>query len=299
MRHALIRSVLGLAAPALLAALSCPAAKAATAGDLWSRENLVAWCIVPFDAQKRDAAARADMLDQLQLRRLAYDWRAEHVPFFDAEVTTMARHGIELTAWWFPGKLDDTARTILDVIARHKIRPQLWVSGSSAPLKNPAEQATRVASEADRLRPIAAAAAKLGCQVGLYNHGGWGGEPENQLAILEQLRAGGFTNIGLVYNFHHGHDHITRFATLWPRIQAHALAVNVNGMVLNGDKTDRKILYLNEGDQEFAMLQVIQASGWRGPVGILNHRTDTDAAVALGRNLAGLEQLATRLRGAK
>lgn len=298
MRPLLVTLHLRLILLPLLAGSLVPAA-AAPAADLWSRDNLVAWCIVPFDTKKRDAAARADLLDHLQLRRLAYDWRAEHVPFFDAEVTTMARHGIELTAWWFPTKLDDTARVILDVIARHKIHPQLWISGSSTPLKDPAEQAARVTSEVARLRPILEAAAKLGCQVGLYNHGGWGGEPENQLAILKRLRAEGFTQVGLVYNFHHGHDHITRFAAMWPRIQSQTLAVNLNGMVLNGDKTDRKILYLGEGDQELAMMRVIQASGWRGLVGILNHRTDTDAAVALRRNLAGLDQLAARLRAEK
>lgn len=272
---------------------------AAPAADLWSRDNLVAWCIVPFDAKKRDPAARAAMLEQLQLRRLAYDWRAEHVPTFDAEVTTMARHRIEIVAWWFPVKLDETAQQILNVIARHQIHPQLWTMGGSAALKDPSEQPARVASEATRLRPIVEAAAKLGCKIGLYNHGGWFGEPENQLAILERLRADGLTNVGIVYNFHHGHDHIARFAELWPRIQRHTLAVNLNGMVADGDKVGKKILYLGEGDRELAMMKIVQTSGWRGLVGVLNHRTDTDAETALRRNLAGLDQLAATLRAAK
>lgn len=86
---------------------------------------------------------------------------------------------------------------------------------------------------------------------------------------------------------------------MWPRIQAHTLAVNLNGMVVDGDKLGKKILYLGEGDRELAMMRVIQASGWRGLVGILNHRTDTDAAIGLSRNLAGLEQLAATLRAGK
>ena len=28
----------------------------------------------------------------------------------------------------------------------------------------------------------------LGCKVGLYNHGGWGGEPANMIAVCEWLR---------------------------------------------------------------------------------------------------------------
>jgi sugar phosphate isomerase/epimerase len=259
----------------------------------------VAWCIVPFDTAKRDAAARAAMLERLQIRRLAYDWRAEHVPQFDAEVIEMQRRGIEILAWWFPNRIDDASRRIVEVISRHGIRPQLWTMGSAAPLKDPAGQEARVAEEAAKLRPVLEIAAKLGCQVGLYNHGGWFGEPENQLAILARLRAEGFTKVGLVYNFHHGHEHLDRFPELWRRIKDHTLAVNLNGMIAGGDKAGKKILYLGEGDRELAMLRFIQESGWRGPIGVLNHRMDTDAEVALRANLAGLDQLAAKLRAVR
>jgi hypothetical protein len=43
--------------------------------DPWSREALTAWCIVPFDAAQRGPEARAVMLEKLNLRRFAYDWR--------------------------------------------------------------------------------------------------------------------------------------------------------------------------------------------------------------------------------
>jgi hypothetical protein len=235
------------------------------------------------------------MLRELGIRRYAYDWRAEHVAQFDLEVTTMQRHGIAITAWWFPTRLDDQARRILEVIARHGIRPQLWVMGGGAPTRSPAEQASRVAEEATRLRPIVEAAARLGCTVGLYNHGNWFGEPENQLAVLARLRGEGHANVGLVYNFHHGHDHLERFAELWPRIQQAVLAVNLNGMVARGDKEGEKLLYLGEGDRELALLRIIRASGWQGQLGILNHRTDVDAAFGLRRNLEGFTRLAAQL----
>ena len=32
----------------------------ASAAELWARDNLVAWCIVPFDAKKRGPAERAE-----------------------------------------------------------------------------------------------------------------------------------------------------------------------------------------------------------------------------------------------
>ena len=281
---------------ALLALAALPGAATAAPADLWSRENLVAWCIVPFDAKKRGPEARADLLQRLGFRYFAYDWRAEHIPTFDDEIRACAARGVTISAWWFPTKLDDNAQKILAAIERNKIRPQLWITGGGTPVKSAAEQQQRIDQELARLRPIVQAAAKLGCTVGLYNHGGWFGEPENQVALVRQLRGEGHANVTLIYNFHHGHDHIADFAARWARLAPFVDTVNLNGMVNGGDKVGKKILDLAEGDQELAMMRVIQASGWRGRVGILNHRTDVDAEVALRANLLGLEQLAAQLR---
>jgi quinoprotein glucose dehydrogenase len=282
--------ILGLA----LVSGAAPARAAATP-PVFSRTNLVAWCIVPFDARGRGPEARAQMLDRLGFRRLAYDWRAEHVPTFDAEVEAMQRHGIELTAWWFPGTLDADASNILAVIERHGIHPQLWVTGGGGPTPTAAALQAQVTSEAQRIRPLALAAARLGCAVGLYNHGGWFGEPENQIRILDELRTGGLTNVGLVYNFHHGHDHLDRFPDLWRRMQPHLLAVNLNGMIAGGEARGLKILHLGEGDRDADLLRMIRDSGWQGPVGILDHRPETDSEETLSRNLVGLDWLLREL----
>ncbi len=282
----------------LLAFLALLLPVAAPAADLWSRENLVAWCIVPFDAAKRGPEARAEMLQRLGFRQFAYDWRAEHLPTFDAEIKACAARGVTITAWWFPRTLDDAAQRILAAIERHGIRPQLWVTGGGNPTRDPAEQSRRIAEELARLRPIVAAAARLGCTVGLYNHGGWFGEPDHQIALLERLRSEGLGNVTLIYNFHHGHDHLDDFAARWARMAPYVDTVNLNGMVAHGDREGKNILYLGEGDRELGLLRIIAASGWRGRIGILNHRTDVDAEVALQRNLAGLDRLAAQLRAA-
>ena len=267
-------------------------ARAETPPDIFARENLVAWCIVPFDTKKRGPEERAEMLERLGIKRLAYDYRAEHIPTFDAELDALRKHGIELTAWWFPTVLNDEAKNILAVIERYGVHPQLWVMGGGGPVKSPEEQAQRVAQEAARIRPIAEAAAQLGCKVGLYNHGGWFGEPENQLAILAQL---GLPNVGLVYNFHHGHGEIGRFRELWPKMQPHLLALNINGMVRDGDKIGRGTITIGTGTEETWMLRVVRDSGWQGPVGIVGDRPQLDAEVALRDNLAGLEKLRAEL----
>ena len=263
---------------------------------IFAPENIVAWCIVPFDAKKRGPEERAEMLDRLGIKRLAYDYRAEHIPTFNAEVEAMKKHGIEFTAWWFPTSLNEEAKGILAVIEKQKITPQLWVMGGGGTPKNDEEQKALVDREAARIRPIAEAAQKLGCKVALYNHGGWFGEPENQLQIIARLEQDGIRNVGIVYNFHHGHEHIDRFPTLWKAMQPHLLAVNLNGMVRDGDKQGKKILDLGAGDQELAMLTVIRDSGWKGPVGIINHRPELDAEVALAANLRGLESLRAKLQ---
>jgi sugar phosphate isomerase/epimerase len=264
---------------------------AAAKGELFDRSNLVAWCIVPFDARQRTPEQRAEMLDRLGVKRFAYDWRAQHLPKFDRELGLLKDHGIELTAVWFPGSLDADARTILDALERRGLKTQLWVTGGGEPTSTPAEQAARVKAEADRIRPIAEAAGKIGCTVALYNHGGWFGEPENQIAIIKEL---GLPNVGIVYNLHHGHDHLDRFPQLLQTIKPYLLALNLNGMVAGGDKVGKKILVLGQGDLDRSLLEQVRASGWRGPVGILNH-TDEDAETRLKANLDGLDHLVREL----
>jgi sugar phosphate isomerase/epimerase len=203
---------------------------------------------------------------------------------------------VQLLAWWFPTVLNEEARKILEVLERRHVRAQLWVMGGGAPTKSPDEQAARVAAEAKRIQPIADAAARIGCSVALYNHGGWFGEPENQITILEKLRAMGVTNVGLVYNLHHGHEHLDRFPALLQKMRPYLVALNINGMVRDGESSGRKILPLAQGDLELSLLKTIRESGWRGPIGILNH-TDEDAEARLLDNLEGLDWLVPQLAG--
>ncbi|HEX4645904.1 MAG TPA: PQQ-binding-like beta-propeller repeat protein, partial [Verrucomicrobiae bacterium] len=205
------------------------------------------------------------------------------------------RHHIRLLAWWFPSTLNDEARLILAVLKRHHLQTQLWVAGEGGPTQNADEQKARVASESQRIRPIAEEAAKLGCTVALYNHGGWFGEPENQLAIIEQLRAKGVTNVGMVYNQHHGHAHIDRFADLLQKMKPYLVALNLNGMVRDGDKLGKPILPLGQGDLDLSLLKIIRDSGWNGPIGLLNHVHEEDAEARLRENLNGLDRLVAQL----
>ena len=262
--------------------------------ELFDHDNLVAWCIVPFDSEKRGPKERAAMLSDLGLKRIAYDYRAEHIPTFDDELNALKAKGIELTAWWFPGVLNDEAQMTLELFERHDVHPQLWITGSGEPTTSPEEQRQRVKDEAARLRPIAEAAATVGCKVALYNHGGWFGEPENQIEIIKELN---LDNVGIVYNLHHGHDHLDRFPQMLAEMKPYLLAFNLNGMVPGGDRVGQKIVPLGAGENDLKLLRTLAESDWVGPVGILDHDPAVDSRLRLQDNLNGLDWLVEQLKG--
>jgi len=278
----------------LLLALAHISATPATkpSNPIFARDNLVAWCIVPFDAKKRTPEQRAEMLQRIGIKHFAYDWRDEHLPSFDAEIDALRRHDIELTAVWFPAALNDDARKILATLEKHKLAPQLWVTTS---IPDNLTEAEKLAAAVETIRPIVTAAAKIGCSVGLYNHGGWFGEPENQLAIIDRLEKLNIKNVGMVYNQHHGHEHVARFEQVLPRMLPKLMCLNLNGMTAAGaTKPEKKILPIGEGELDRRLLRLIRASGYRGRIGVLNH-TDEDAEGRLLDNIEGLEWLVSQL----
>src|SRR5579872_3185449 len=259
---------------------------------LFDRDNLVAWCIVPFDAKKRTPSERVEMLKKLGFTKYAYDWRAEHLPAFDEEVQLLKKANIELTAVWFPAGLNADARTLLDVIKKHGVKPQLWITMGEPAGK---DQKEKVEAAAKALRPIAEEAGKIGCSLALYNHGGWFGEPENQIAIIESLK---LKNVGIVYNLHHGHEHLNRFPELLKKMTPHLMALNLNGSTKDGEKLGKKILPLGLGELDLNLLKTIAESGYVGRIGILGHTQD-DAEERLRDNLDGLDWLLPQLAGKK
>jgi sugar phosphate isomerase/epimerase len=265
---------------------------------MFDRSNLAAWCIVPYDAKKRGSEERAAMLEKIGVRKFVYDWRTEHKSEWDEELSALKRHHIELLCWWFPTSLDADAKAALELFKRHGVKPQLWVSGGGGPVqvKDAADQKARIAGEVGRLTPIALAAREAGCTVGLYNHGGWFGEPENVLAIIEALKAQGITNVGIVYNMHHGHAHLARLERVLARTLPHLLCLNLNGMDIEGDSKGRKILPLGAGTEDLRVVRTLRDSGYRGPIGILNH-TGEDAEARLLDNIDGLNWIVSRLNG--
>jgi azurin len=257
--------------------------------DLFEKPNLAAWCIVPFDSKMRSPEERAEMVAKMGIKKIAYDWRQEHVAEFEREILAYQKHGIEFFAFW------STHDEAFRLFEKHKLSPQFWVM---IPDKGPTQE-EKIKNAATGLLPVLERAKKIGSQVGIYNHGGWGGEPENMVAVCEYLKKNHATdNVGIVYNLHHGHTHLDRLPAAIASMKPHLLCLNLNGMDVAGDTKGRKILPLGVGTQDVAVLRQVRASGYSGPIGILNH-TSEDAEGRLLDNLDGLKWLLPQLDDAK
>lgn len=257
--------------------------------DVFAKQNLVAWCIVPFDAKERGPEERAQMLSDLGVTKLAYDWREQHIPTFDDEWRALNKHGIDLTAFWMMSgnspQDDRYIREIFDFLERNKISTQIWLLMGEWEGFSALSQRDKVVAMSKPISYIADRAKELGCQVALYNHGGWFGEPENQLEIIDELDR---TNVGIVYNFHHARMHHEQFSTFFPKILPHLFALNIAG--LKAGVTDR-FFRTGQGDVEKEMIRQVWKSNYRGPIGIINHDTNEDAEKGLSDEIEGLKKI--------
>lgn len=248
--------------------------------------DLLAWCIVPFDGKKRTPEERVAMLERLGFTRYAYDWRAEHLADTARELKLATSRGIRVEAVWVwiekdePGRLGEANERVLAAVKEAGISTQLWL-GFAASFFEGLTDEQRVARGAAMVGYLADRAAETGSRVALYNHLDWFGEPLNQVRIIRALPR---RDVGIVYNFHHGHEHIARFADVVETIRPYLRAVNLDGMRPEGPK----ILPFGTGTHERAMLQAVLDSGFAGPFGVLSHVDGADAEQVLKRNLEGL-----------
>ena len=252
--------------------------------DNFNRDRLVAWCIVPFDAKQRGPEARAIMVQGLGMTRVAYDWRDVNVPTFEEEILQYKKHNIEFFAFW--GWHD----AFEPLIEKHGIHPQIWII-FGAPSEGTHEEKIKAAAEG--LLPLVEKTRKYNLKLALYNHGGWSGEPQNMVAVCEYLRDHHQADhVGIVYNLHHGHDHIADFAEQLALLQPHLLCLNLNGM---NDNANPKILPIGDGQHDEQLISVIRRSGYKGPIGIIDHREQIDAQESLMQNLTGLRKVLEKL----
>jgi sugar phosphate isomerase/epimerase len=268
-----------------LVVLAAPFATLAELPENFRPENLVAWCVAHrWDTADRNPAERAALLSELGIGRLAYNWRTQDNPQFEEEILQCKRNGIEFFAFW------NENEEAFALFEKYDLHPQIWKT-----LQSPKEgsQKEMVEAAVKRILPFAKRAQELGCPFGLYNHGNWGGHPDNLVAVCQALRKLGCDNVGIVYNFHHAHEEMDRFAKYLALMQPYLLCINLNGMVNKDTLTPKslvnKILPIGSGLHEKKMIHAIVESGYTGPIGIIGHLDDQDADKSLRDNLTGLK----------
>ena len=256
---------------------------------LFEKENLVAWCIVPFDAMDRSPSERAGMLNELGISQYAYDYRDRHISEFPEEIGIMKEAGINISAVWLwiqdadSSEFDPASERIIRIVEEQGLKTSFWLSFPGQFFEGlTGEEKFRKA--VNKIRILNERLIKAGCSIALYNHGDWFGNPLNQIKIIEEI---GSDNIGIVYNFHHAHHEIDNFPDLLPEMTPYLKTLNLNGMTKEGPK----IITLGEGKLDAELIRVIVESDYHGPIGILGHTEGEDIKKVLQRNIEGLETL--------
>ena len=262
--------------------------------SLFAQQNLLAWCIVPFDNRHRTPAERIAMLKRLGFTQYAWDWRQVHLKDLPEEIRLSRENGVRLRAIWLwidaatdeVGRLGEGNRTVIDAVNAARLSVEFWV-GFHPNFFADVDEAARVRRGAQMIAYLRELAAGSHSTVALYNHGDWVGEPANEIKIIQ---AAGQPTVGMVFNFHHAHPMIDAFPDLLPRMLPYLKAVNIDGMRPEGPK----IIPLGEGTRELEMLRLLKQSGYAGPIGILGHVEDADVEDVLRRNLDGLRAIVAR-----
>ena len=253
-------------------------------------KNYYAWCIVPFDSEKRSPEQRIEMLKELGFVSYAYDYRDEHLPEMVREFNLAKENEIEISAVWLwvdkndsVGNLKETNKIVLRNIAEAELKTQIWMSYPEDYFNEFSEEKS-LQTAVEMIDYLCDLAASIGCELALYNHGGWFGNPNNLVKIAEALP---HKKIGIIFNFHHAHLLLNNFSEMVAKMYPHLWAVNLNGMQADGPK----ILEIGQGTEEAKMIKILNDAGYKGPWGILGHKMEADVKLVLKGNLEGLVSL--------
>lgn len=258
-----------------------------------SFSNLFPWCIVAFDAEERSPDERIPMLREMGFSKYAYDWRNKDLDGTEKEFAMAKANGIEIISVWLwlnakrdrLGQLSSQNDSMLEIIKKSGLKTTLWLSFSPN-FFEVSSQEESMETAIEMIEFVHVKAQNLGCDIALYNHRGWFGNPKNQIAIIKALPQ---YNLKMVYNFHHAHDYLDEFPQIAKEISPYLAAVNLNGMRKEGPK----ILPIGEGNLEKDMIKLLQKEGFHGPWGVLGHVEHEDVHQVLERNISGLATLGT------
>ena len=257
-------------------------------------DNLIPWSIVGFDVKERTPAERIQMVEDLGFSQYAFGGREKHIATMAEEIRLAEKANIKIPAVWLyinlakdtVGKLKPQSEQILKALEETGLKAQIWVGMDPKYFEGLADEAAFEESK-KMIGYLSDRAESLGCKIALYNHGGWFGNPKNQLQLIKALPE---NEIGIIHNFHHAHDNLDNYAENIKRMMPYLWCVNLNGMKKEGPK----IITIGEGNLEKKMIHTLFDEGYEGPFGILGHVKGGDPEVLLDKNREGLQRLYPR-----
>jgi sugar phosphate isomerase/epimerase len=258
-------------------------------------EDLSPWCILGFDSLDRNPEERITMLKEMGFTKYGYNRGKGDLSEMKSEFKLAKENNIEINSifLWLNakrdsiGKLSPSNLELLNNLKEVDYKPTIWVSFSSNFFED-LNQEQSIELSIIMIKYIKQLADEIGCELALYNHNGWFGNPYNQLEIIEKLND---TSITIVYNFHHAHEYVDEFHEIVKKMTPHLSYVNLNGVKKDGEK----ILTIGEGDYELEMVKLLLEESYTGPWGILGHIKTEDVQKVLERNLEGLNQLNSKI----
>jgi len=189
------------------------------------------------------------------------------------------------------GKLSPQNQELLSKLKEVEYRPTIWVSLSDNYFKD-LNQEQSLELSISMIKYIKSKADELGCNLAIYNHHGWFGNPYNQVEIIKRSN---LEDLTMVYNFHHAHDYVDEFPDIVKKIAPYLSYVNLNGVKKEGPQ----ILPIGKGIYELEMINLLLAQGYNGPWGILGHIKTEDVQKVLQRNIDGMNSLNTKIMEAR
>jgi len=252
-------------------------------------EEVSPWCIIGFDSLDRSPNQRIDILKEMGFKKYGYNKEKGDLSEMMEEFKLAKENNIEITSifLWLNaerdsiGKLSASNQELLRNLKKVEYKPTIWLSFSNNFFEE-LNQEQSIELSVEMIQFVKLKADELGCELALYNHHGWFGNPYNQVKILEKLNQ---NSISIVYNFHHAHKYVDEFPEIVKIIKPYLSFVNLNGLKKEGPQ----ILTIGEGNYEFEMIKHLLDEGYKGPWGILGHIETEDVQKVLKRNIDGLK----------
>lgn len=252
------------------------------------------WCILDFDSLDRTPKQRIAMLKEMGFEKYGFNRGKGDLGQMKEEFKLAKENDIEIISvfLWLNakrdsiGKLSPSNRELLHNLEESEQKPTIWLSFSQNFFDERSHEES-VKLSIEMIRYIKLQADKAGCQLALYNHHGWFGDPYHQIELLEKMNQDSLT---MVFNFHHAHAYVDEFPEIAKQITPYLSYVNLNGVKKEGPQ----ILTPGKGDYEYEMIRILMEEGYQGPWGILGHIKTEDVQKVLERNVDGLKLMNSR-----